>query len=185
MRDKVLDAGALAPLVRTLRDAGAAANVQNKDSAGGGDAAAAVAQVEGEKVGEADGGPSSAGSLPLAALRTCVWALSNLVRGKPAPPLKAVSSSLPVLAELTHVDDEEVLTDVCWALSYLGERTEGVDAVIETGVCARLTGLLAASSASVQKSALHAVGNIVAGSQVQAQVKTRAMTIVALVVWKW
>ena len=56
----------------------------------------------------------AAGSLPLAALRTCVWALSNLVRGKPAPPLATVSSALPILAELSRVDDEEVLTDVCW-----------------------------------------------------------------------
>jgi len=108
-------------------------------------------------------------SFPLAALRTCVWALSNLVRGKPAPPLAAVSSALPILAELAKVDDEEVLTDVCWALSYVGERAEGVDAVIDTGVCGRLASLLGTTSPTVQKSALHAVGNIVAGSQLQAQ----------------
>jgi hypothetical protein len=165
MRDKVLAAGALEPLVRTLRDAGAAALAAGKEGA---------AEAESDRLALAtsdpDGGAAGTpGSLPMAALRTCVWALSNLVRGKPAPQLKAVASALPVLAELTNVDDEEVLTDVCWALSYLGERAEGVDAVIETGVCSRLAGLLSASSASVQKSALHAVGNIVAGSQSQAQ----------------
>mmetsp|Transcript_35057 Transcript_35057/g.41308 ORF Transcript_35057/g.41308 Transcript_35057/m.41308 type:complete len:1588 (+) Transcript_35057:124-4887(+) len=183
MRDKVLVAGALNPLVRTLRDAGTAAMQPSKDhhhrqdQEGGGSNLGDTKEYENDsssnEVNRNSSGSSSvnggSGSLPLAALRTCVWALSNLVRGKPAPPLQKVASALPVLAELTRIDDEEVLTDVCWALSYLGERSEGVDAVIETGVCRRLAGLLAASSASVQKSALHAVGNIVAGSQVQAQ----------------
>ena len=41
--------------------------------------------------------------------------------------------------------------------------------MIETGVCSRLAALLGTSSPTVQKSALHAVGNIVAGSQIQAQ----------------
>jgi HEAT repeat protein len=191
MRDKVLVAGALAPLVRTLRDAGTAAmQVKGHNSTNVGDGSS----HNNDDVSEATDGEGSnasnsitsasnnnnnnssssnamrCGSLPLAALRTCVWALSNLVRGKPAPPLQKVASALPILAELTKVDDEEVLTDVCWALSYLGERSEGVDAVIDTGVCGRLASLLAATSPSVQKSALHAVGNIVAGSQVQAQV---------------
>ena len=110
MRDRVLEAGALALLVRTLRDAGtataaattgsAAPNVKAIKAAGDdGGAEAQVAQLD------AMGG---GGSLPLAALRTCVWALSNLVRGKPAPPLSAVSSALPVSAPLTAISRREL-----------------------------------------------------------------------------
>ena len=77
--------------------------------------------------------------------------------------------SLPwcdALSSRGQVSEFRAHTTTTTALSYLGERTEGVDAVIETGVCSRLAALLGTSSPTVIKSALHAVGNIVAGSQV-------------------
>lgn len=103
MRDRVLEAGALAPLVRTLRDVGTAAAIGKTAAASGGagsvSAALTASSVDVDAAAgdvPVDGAPNNAGSLPLAALRTCVWALSNLVRGKPAPPLASVSSALPV-----------------------------------------------------------------------------------------
>lgn len=51
--------------------------------------------------------------------------------------------ALPVLARLIHSNDDEVLTDACWALSYLSDGSnDKIQAVIEAGVCARLVELL-------------------------------------------
>jgi len=47
------------------------------------------------------------------------------------------------LERLIHSNDEEVLTDACWALSYLSDGTnDKIQAVIEAGVCRRLVELL-------------------------------------------
>jgi hypothetical protein len=54
-----------------------------------------------------------------------------------------VSPALPTLARLIYVADEEVLTDACWALSYLSDGSnDKIQAVIEAGVCRRLVELL-------------------------------------------
>lgn len=57
--------------------------------------------------------------------------------------LEQVKAALPALAHLIHINDEEVLTDACWALSYLSDGVnEKIQAVIESGVCPRLVELL-------------------------------------------
>jgi hypothetical protein len=54
-----------------------------------------------------------------------------------------VRPALPALERLVHSTDEEVLTDSCWALSYLSDGTDDkIQAVIEAGVCPRLVELL-------------------------------------------
>ena len=51
--------------------------------------------------------------------------------------------ALPALERLVFSNDEEVLTDACWALSYLSDGTnDKIQAVIEAGVCPRLMQLL-------------------------------------------
>lgn len=79
--------------------------------------------------------------------------------------------ALPVLAQLLYFQDEEVLTDACWALSYLSDGTnDKIQAVLETGVCARLVELLMHTNPSVQTPALRTIGNIVTGDDLQTQV---------------
>lgn len=54
--------------------------------------------------------------------RNAVWALSNLCRGKnPPPEFGKVSPGLPVLARLLSQSDPDLLSDACWALSYLSD----------------------------------------------------------------
>lgn len=54
--------------------------------------------------------------------RNAVWALSNLCRGKhPPPEFSKVAPCLPVLSRLLLHTDADVLSDACWALSYLSD----------------------------------------------------------------
>jgi Armadillo/beta-catenin-like repeat len=87
----------------------------------------------------------------LTMLRNATWTLSNFCRGKPQPDFELVRPALPTLAQLIFSPDEEVLTDSCWALSYLSDGpNEKIQAVIEAGVCRRLVELLLNPSPAVQ-----------------------------------
>mmetsp|Transcript_46285 Transcript_46285/g.56085 ORF Transcript_46285/g.56085 Transcript_46285/m.56085 type:complete len:567 (+) Transcript_46285:104-1804(+) len=106
----------------------------------------------------------------LSMLRNATWTLSNFCRGKPQPDFNMVKPSLTTLAQLIFSPDEEVLTDACWALSYLSDGVnEKIQAVIEAGVCRRLVELLLHPSPAVQTPALRTVGNIVTGDDLQTQ----------------
>jgi importin subunit alpha-1 len=59
----------------------------------------------------------------LTMLRNATWTLSNCCRGKPNPEFAKVAPALRILAQLIHCKDDEVLTDACWALSYLSDDT--------------------------------------------------------------
>nr|KAJ0190671.1 hypothetical protein LSAT_V11C800442100 [Lactuca sativa] len=97
----------------------------------------------------------------LSMLRNARWTLSNFCRGKPQPSFSQTKPTLPALQQLIHSNDEEVLTDACWALSYLSDGTnDKIQAVIEANVCPRLVELLNHPSPSVLIPALRTVGNI-------------------------
>ncbi|KAJ6836161.1 importin subunit alpha-2-like [Iris pallida] len=106
----------------------------------------------------------------LSMLRNATWTLSNFCRGKPQPSFEQTRPALPALERLIHSNDEEVLTDACWALSYLSDGTnDKIQAVIEANVCPRLVELLLHPSPSVLIPALRTVGNIVTGDDMQTQ----------------
>jgi importin subunit alpha-1 len=104
-------------------------------------------------------------------LRNVVWASSNLCRGKPQPPRHLVAPLVPVMSRLLFCEDDDVLTDALWSISYLSDGpNEAIQAVIEAGVTPRLVQLLSHTSYSVQTPALRALGNIITGDDVQTQV---------------
>ena len=94
-------------------------------------------------------------SCPTTLLRNCTWTLSNFCRGKPQPRFDQVAPALPVFAALLRSDDVEVLTDTCWALSYLSDGTnDKIQAVIDAGISRRLVELLLHPNATVLVPAL-------------------------------
>lgn len=110
-------------------------------------------------------------TIKLSMLRNATWTLSNFCRGKPRPPFYLVQPALDTLAKLIFSSDEEVLTDACWALSYLSDgKNDKIQAVIQSGVCRRLMDLLGHPSPAVQTPALRTIGNIVTGDDLQTQV---------------
>ncbi|KAF8286195.1 putative importin alpha [Trypanosoma cruzi] len=107
---------------------------------------------------------------PLNALRNAAWAVSNLARGKPAPPLDSVSIALPVLSGLLYHPDKEVVIDAAWAISYISDGSwDRVQAVVDAGVVPRMVEFLSSPVIPLQTSAIRTVGNIASGNNEQTQ----------------
>lgn len=103
--------------------------------------------------------------------RNVVWSISNLCRGKPAPPFENIAPAIPVLRDLLEASDTNVITDACWALSYItdGDEDYKVNEILKAGVCQYVVRLLNHNVGSVQTPALRVIGNIVTGDELQTQ----------------
>lgn len=106
----------------------------------------------------------------LALMRTATWTLANLCRGRPPPDFAVVRTIIPYICTLINVDDEQILIDAAWALSYLtdGENNQ-IQEVIDYNVVPRLVDLLSLGDHELQKPTLRALGNIVTGDEDQTQ----------------
>jgi importin subunit alpha-1/8 len=104
-------------------------------------------------------------TIEISFLRNIVWLMSNLCRNKnPAPSFEKIVQLMPALASLLNHEDKAILSDVCWALSYVtDDTTEKVQAVVNSGCVPRLVFLLRVDDPSIVTPALRSIGNIVTG----------------------
>lgn len=121
-------------------------------------------------------------NLEISFLRNIVWLMSNLCRNKnPAPNYEHVKKLLPALAQLLQHNDRAILSDVCWAISYItDDTTEKVQAVVNTGCIPRLVYLLTCDDPAIVTPALRSTGNIVTGDDKQTDAVLEAGVLSAL-----
>lgn len=112
-------------------------------------------------------------NLQISNLRTLVWAMTNLCRRQPLPPLTTTKPLIePLLPVLMH-DDPDVVMDACWVLAYITDIGNQDSANEVLGRPLLLETLMEIVNNCQDKPqltpALRVIGNLVLGSDEQTQ----------------
>jgi importin subunit alpha-6/7 len=111
------------------------------------------------------------GRLPHEKWKNVIWALSNLCRGKPLPDREVTSEVLKIVPVVLTSTDEDILSDCCWALSYISDGdNQRIQDILDLNVLPRLISLLGHESSKVTIPSLRTLGNVVTGSDEQTQI---------------
>jgi importin subunit alpha-6/7 len=102
--------------------------------------------------------------------KNIMWTLSNLCRGKPLPGVETTQQVLSIAPLILNTNDEEMLSDCCWALSYISDGVnQRIQDILDLGVLSTLVNLLSSHSTKVTVPCLRTLGNIVTGNDSQTQ----------------
>jgi importin subunit alpha-1 len=104
-------------------------------------------------------------------LGNVTWTVSNLCRGKPAPPIEQIAPAVPCMANLLRENvPVEVLVDAVWALSYVSDGpNERIEMIMDTNVIRSLIGFLSDKESPLLTPTIRCLGNFVTGSDEQTQ----------------
>ena len=104
-------------------------------------------------------------------MRNASWALSNLCRGRPQPKYEKVRVAIPTLIKvLVENDDDLIVNDICWALSYLSDgEKQRIDDLSDIRLLKKMIQLLNHENVAIAIPCLRTIGNIVTGDDSQTQ----------------
>uniref|UniRef100_A0A6G1S6S5 Importin subunit alpha n=1 Tax=Aceria tosichella TaxID=561515 RepID=A0A6G1S6S5_9ACAR len=120
--------------------------------------------------------------LELGFLRNATWVLVNLCRNKEPPTdSEVIKQILPALMSLIGSDDQTILIDTTWAISYITELGPTYSQlVIDYGLVKKMTRLISHEESKIKTAAIRALGCIATGSDEQTQAVVDAGAIPAL-----
>lgn len=91
---------------------------------------------------------------------------------------RAVPTLIKVLVEN---DKEDIITDICWALSYLSDGAkERIDDLLNESLLQKMISLLCHENVAIAIPCLRTIGNIVTGDDSQTQMAVDHGLVVAL-----
>ncbi|CAD8162218.1 unnamed protein product [Paramecium pentaurelia] len=107
-------------------------------------------------------------------VKLCSWTISNLCRGNPNPTIEKYKLLLIKYFSciIEEYDDDETLTDSCWALQYISNSNNGLvdpnQQIINTGIVPKLISILRNSQVnSIIFPCVRIIGNILTGNDTQ------------------
>lgn len=109
--------------------------------------------------------------IELGFLRNATWVLVNLCRNKEPPTdIEVIKLLMPALLNLIQSDDQSILIDTTWAVSYITELGPSYSQLtIDSGIVNKMTPLLTHQETKIQAAAIRALGCITTGSDMQTQ----------------